>query len=251
MRNAYLIVATLFALAAPARAQPDAAAFSMFASGAYEEAAALATAEGGAENLALAARALNAKAYLQSEDKASREISKRALELAEDAMDADASVVEGHLQAAIALAQRGGRMAPIRAFVLGIAGRARDQLDYALEADPENPWALSSSAAWHLEVARRVGEGRFGSDSALGFEQFQKARALDPDNILIAYECALRLLASDKPQWREAALSSLDMVVASAPDDAFSGAMKERGVALAAAVAAGRKAERAFVESQP
>lgn len=245
------VIGFLFLGAMPVLAAPDEAAFALFEAGEYELAAENAAAIGGAENFALAARALNAKAYLQEDNGDARDLAKAALDYAEAAMEADDGLVEGHLQAAISLAQRGSRMGAMRAFFLGIAGRARDELDLALAHDPENPWALSSSAAWNLEVSRRAGEGRFGSDPEIGYQQFMAARRLDPGNLLIAYECALRLLAADNPEWRADGLASLEAITTGEPADSFEEAMKERALALREAIAAGEKAERKFIDAQP
>lgn len=237
--------------AGPAFAAPDEGAFTLFEAGEYNRAAENAAAIGGAENFALAARALNAKAYLQEDDGDARALAKAALEYAETAIKADDALIEGHLQAAISLAQRGSRMGALRAFFLGIAGRARDELDLALARDPVNPWALSSSAAWNLEVSRRAGEGRFGSDPQTGYAQFMAARRLDPGNLLIAYECALRLIAYDEPEWRDEGLAALDAIMSGEPKSAFERAIKARATAFGEAIAAGRKAERKFIEAQP
>lgn len=251
MRCLFAILSLLMLGSFSALAAPDETAFAFFSAGEYEQAVEQASAAGGAENLAFAARSLNALAYLQTENKLGRRFAKRALEYAEDAMEADDTLVEAHLQAAIALAQRGARMAALRAFFLGVADRARDELDLALSKEPNNAWALSSSGAWHLEVARRVGEGRFGSDPQLGFEQFLAARAMDPQNLLIAYECALRLIAHENQDWREEGLSALDAVLTGAPADAFETSIQLRARDLSAAIAEGRDAERAFIDAHP
>jgi len=248
-------VAVYWAMAAAAfagaSAAPDENAFARFKGGAYEAAALAAGQAGGAENLALAARALNAEAYLETKDKSARRLAKKAQDYAEAAIEADPSLIEGHLQAAIALAQRGARMAPWRAFFLGLATRARERLDRALAIEPSNAWALSTSAAWHLEVARRGGEGRFGADPEAGHRQFIAARAAAPDNLLIAYECALRLLAYGRDEWRAQALASLETALRLQPMDAFERSVLERTRALQSAVDDGVGAERAFIDAQP
>lgn len=243
------ILAAGFATAA--QAGPDAQAFRAYVDGEYETAAADAAQLGGAENLALAARALNALAYLETDDSDARKIADRALEYAEAANEADPALVEAQLQAAIALAQRGARMAPWRAFFLDLAGRAREALDAALNMDPGNAWALSSSAAWHLEVSRRGGEGRFDSDPDAGYQQFLAAREAAPENLLIAYECALRLIAYDRSDWRSVALQSLDAALALSPENAFEAEVQDRARAFQQAIASGHEAERDFIEEQP
>lgn len=239
------------ALSAVAQAAPDADAFQAFVDGEYEAAAADAAQLGGAENFALAARALNALAYLEADDSDARKIADRALEYAEAASDADPALIEAQLQAAIAIAQRGARMAPWRAFFLDLATRAREGLDAALDMDPGNAWALSSSAAWHLEVSRRGGEGRFDSDPETGYQQFLAAREAAPDNLLIAYECALRLIAYDRSEWRGVALEALETALVLSPKNAFEAAAQERARAFQQAIAEGREAERNFIQEQP
>jgi len=250
------LYAVLGAIVSPAHAALDENAFALFENGAYEQAASDAVTAGGAENYALAARSLNALAYLEHKNKPARKIAGRALDYADAAIEADPALIEGYLQAAISYAQRGTRMAPWRAFLKGLAGRARDELDLALALEPANAWALSSSAAWHLEVARRGGDGRFGSDPALGHQQFIKARAAAPENLVIAYECALRLIAydhsaNDSSGWRGDGLEALQYAVASPPRDAFERAVQARARDFQVAIAEGRKAERAFIKAQP
>ncbi len=246
-----LIGALCLSAHAPACAALDEDVVAKFESGAYEEAAEAATALGDAQHLALAARSLNARPYLEADNRVARKVAKRALKAAEQAIEADPTLVEAHLQAAISYAQRGARMAPVRAFISGAASKARERLDRALEMEPQNAWALSSSAAWHLEVARRGGEGRFGSDPQVGQRQFVEARVAAPDNLSIAYECALRLLAYDTLDWRPEALDALAAAIALEPADAFERAVQARAIEFQAAIEQGREAERAFIEAQP
>lgn len=246
-----LIIALWAGTLGGVHAAPDLEAFQSFEAGDYAGVVTIADRLGGAENYALAARALNARAYLEMDDSDARKVADRALKYAEAAIAADPEFVEGRLQAAIALAQRGARMAPWRAFFLNLADRARDALDLALALEPENAWALSSSAAWHLEVSRRGGEGRFGSDPEFGHRQFLAARAADPDNLLIAYECALRLIAYDREEWRADAAEALQTAIDQPPRTEFEAAVQARALALRQAMLEGRDAERAFIESQP
>lgn len=241
-------VTTAFANVEP---EPDAAAYALYVAGDYEGVVRLATELGGADNLGLAARALNAEAYLSEDRSSARRAAERALDFAEAALAIDHDKVEGHLQAAIALAMRGANMAPFRAFLLNLPSRARRHIDEALALDAESAWALSTSAAWRLEVFRRGGGGVYVADPEEGYREFLKARALDPDNVAIAYECALRLLASRRAEWRETALGCHSAAEAGAPRSDFDRRIKERSNALDRAIAAGPKAEAEFVESQP
>ncbi len=250
VRWMWMLAAFVF-FATPALAAPDETALSFFNEGDFSAAADRAESVGDAENLALAARALNARAYLDDDDKRAKKTVKRAAKLADRASEMDPALVEAYLQAAIAMAQRGARMSAFKAFFLGLGPGARERLDRALALAPENPWALSTSAGWHLGVATRAGDGRFGADAATGFEQFRAARARDPDNISICYEMALRVLAYGAPDWRDEALTALAEARAAAPQTAFDAALQARAETFAAAIAAGPAAEAAFIDAQP
>ena len=250
MRVAF--AACLFALLAPGAAVADAAdaAYSAYAAGDYEAAVNLAKHAGTSEDYALAARAMNAVAYFDDGRKSARRTAGDALEAAEQAIKLDPRLPEGYLQAAISLALKGARMSPMRAFLSGIAGKARDRIDAALALDPENPWALSTSAAWRIEVARRGGGALYGAAPDDGYEEFRKARALAPDNLTIAYECALRLLADGREEWRGEALAALDDALAATPTTKFERDMQDMAREFKAAIEAGGKAEVDFIDAQ-
>lgn len=238
-------------IAGAARAEPAAPAYAAFAAGDYANAMTLATSAGGAEDLALAARAANAVAYFETSRKAARQQSDEALALAEQAIALDPALPEGHLQAAIALALKGARTSPVKAFFSGLAAKARDRIDDALALDADNPWALSTSAAWRIEVARRGGASLYGADPEAGFEEFRRARTLSGDNLTIAYECALRLLADGRPQWRAEGLAALAAALAAAPATKFEADIQALAREFDAAIKAGPKAERDFIAAQP
>lgn len=251
LKHALSFLAAAALLFAPAEAAPDEHAFRLYAAGDYEAAAEKAASAGDAENLALAARALNAKAHLDGDDGEAKRAAKRAFDFAERALEADPDLTEGHLQAAISLAQRGARMAGWKAFFLGLASRAREHLDAALALEPDNTWALSSSGAWHLEVARRAGQGAYGADPESGYREFMAARAQAPMNLPIAYECALRLLAQDRAAWRADGIAALDAALELAPQNAFERSLQKKAQAFHAAIEKGRDAERAYIAAQP
>ncbi len=251
MRILFSLTAAAMALVAPAAAETDGAAVAAFVAGDFEKSAELALTAGAAENHALAARAMNALAYFEEERKASRKLAERALEYAEIAIREDPSLPEGHLQAAIGLGLRGARMSPARAFIANVPNRVRNYLDAALKLDPNNQWALSTSAAWRLEVARRGGAKAYHAVPDEGFTEFQKARTIAPQSVMIAYECALRLLASGRAEWREVGLEALDAALASLPATAFDRSVQERARAFRAAIDKSDDAEAAFIAAQP
>ncbi len=241
---------SLAAAFAPARAVQE-EAVALYAAGAYEDAVAIASRAGSPADLAFAARALNAAGYFETDRKRARRTAKRALEFAEAAIEIDENLAEAHLQAAISLAVRGANMSPAKAFFLRLASRSRAHIDDALAINPGNPWALSTSGAWRLEVARRGGGFLYGADPEEGYAEFLAARKAAPENVAIAYECALRLLASERAEWRADALEALGAALDGAPETAFEARLQARAGELNQAIAAGPAAERAFIEAQP
>ncbi|MEO0612910.1 MAG: hypothetical protein AAFY83_06325 [Pseudomonadota bacterium] len=247
---------------APAHETPMAKAERAFNGGRYDDVLALAKAQrpaprgrgpdpapSSANLLALAARSENTRAYLGNQPKDAERRVKAARRLARRALDLDPAHVEANLQLAISDAVRGGQVGPVRALFGGYASRARRHLDRALEIAPDNIWALSTSGTWHLEVARAGGGAVYGADRTLGHDQMIRARILAPENVTIAYETALRLLASNNPEWREAALQALTVATQTGtPAAAHEFRLRTRAIALAEAVETGPGAVRDFVK---
>ena len=223
----------------------------MYLAGDYAAVAEQAAKSKRVEDLVFASRALNAKAYFLEDRKQARKTAKDAQKFAERALDHDPDNVEARLQAAIAMAVRGANTSPVTAFFKRLPGRSRDHIDHALALDPENAWALSTSAAWRLEVSRRGGGGFDGADPEQGYEEFLSARRLAPNNVAIAYECALRLLASERAGWRGVALEALQASIESTPQSVFEQRLQQRARELQAAVQSGPAVEDKFIEAQP
>ena len=254
MRKTIIYLCTLVATTlsiSSATAAFDEQLMTMYLAGNYTAVAEQAVESERMEDLVLAARALNAKAYFLEDRRQARDTAKGAQEFAERVLDHDPDNVEARLQAAIAMAVRGANISPVTAFFKRLPGRSRNHIDHALALEPENAWALSTSAAWRLEVSRRGGGGFDGADPEQGYEEFLAARRLAPGNVSIAYECALRLLASERAQWRGVALEALQASIESTPQSVFEQKLQQRARELQAAVNSGPAAEEKFIEAQP
>ena len=236
-------------LGASVMAAPDPVALEHFIAGDFTAAATAAIEIGDSENLAFAARSLNSAAYFEDHRKTARKLADRAFDLGEAAIDKDPLLVEAHLQSAIALALRGANMSSIKAFFKNIPSRAKKRIDRALELEPENQWELSTSAAWHFEVVREGGGRVYGADREIGFEQFEAARVIAPDNVSIAYEFALRLLGSEEEKFRAPALAALDRALSLEPQSALEEKIVMRVQGLAISVENGSEAEKEFIKS--
>ena len=236
------------ALRTGAAAEPSPDAYALFAAGDYETAATLAEAAGGAENLTLAARALNAASYFEPDRKTARRTAKRGLKFAQAAIETDPELPEAHLQEAISYALWGANTSSVKSVFANLPGRAREAIDAALSLDPENPWALSTSAAWRLEV-HRLGGGRiYGADPEIGRREFLASRERAPSNVAVAYECALRMIAADRDEWRDDALACLDAAIALSPETKFESDLQGRAVILNEALRNGDDAVGEVVE---
>lgn len=225
--------------------------YAKYLAGDYDAAIAEAVERGGAGNLTVAARSLNSVAYFGEDRDKSREAANRALGYAEKAAKIDPKFVQAQLEAAIGLSLRAANMAPPRVLALNLPGRARKHLDTALALEPDNVWALSASAAWRMGVARRGGGAVFHADPDTGYAEFMKARALAPENVVVAYECARGLIASNREEWRATGLEALAVATDGAPESAFERRVQELAREFAAAIAEGPKAEAAFIAAQP
>jgi hypothetical protein len=248
MRSSFLAVA--IALSSPALAAPDPAAVAAYDRGDYLAAVEAAEKAGGAENLAFAAKSLNAISYFDRDRKTTRERCNRAMDFAEAAIAADPSFAEAHFNLGVAMLIKASNMGAARAFLSNLPARGRRKFDEALALDPDFAPFLVASAAWRIEVANRGGGFFYGADPEEGFAEMQRARALDPADNVIAHECAVRLLADGRRAWRAEALQCLDDALAATTDSTFEAAIQEKSRALKAAIDAGPDAERAFLSKR-
>lgn len=228
-------------------AAPDAAALAAYTRGDYLAAVAAAEGAGGAENLAFAAKSLNAISYFDRDRKSTRQRCDQAMDYAERAIAADPAFAEAHFNLGVAMLIKASNMGAARAFLSNLPARGRRMFDRALELDPDFAPFLVASAAWRIEVANRGGGFFYGASAEEGFTEMQRARALDPVDNVIAHECAVRLLADGRAAWRDTALACLDDALAAATQSMFEAAIQDKSRALKAAIDAGADAEKSFL----
>lgn len=250
MRLSILLAALFVCIAPPANAAPDGAAVDAYNRGDYAAAVAAATRAGGAENLAYAAKALNALSYFDRDRKTTRQRCNEAIEYAEAAIAIDPSFAEAHFNLGVAMLIKASNMGAARAFLSNLPARGRRMFDRALDLDPDFAPFLVASAAWHIEVANRGGGFFYGADADAGYAEIIRAREIDPVDNVIAHECALRLLADGRDAWRADALSCLESALVAPTDSTFEAAIQEKSRSLKAAIDAGPEAERAFLSKR-
>ena len=233
------IVASLVvfvSLVVPAMAGAPSVLQAAYERGAFGEVVEAAQATSDAESLALAARASLASARLSSDEPERDASVEKALSLSEAALAHDPTIVEAHIQAAIALGLMGRNLGPVGAHTRKLGKRARRHIDKALQLDPSNPWAHAALGAWHLEIAFGGGPvlgGLFyGAKATEGRSAFDKAIELAPDNLLLRYERALAFLSCAVPQSQVSARKDLQHVSRLEPKTYFEGQIQSRAAEL-------------------
>lgn len=212
--------------------------------GAFLEAASLGEAQGRADDLALAARALLAEAVTGDPTGDPADIAvllARAEANARRALAADPSNTEARLQLAVAIGMK-GRRAPIAEAVRhGYAGEGRVLVRAAIADAPREAWGHALEGGWNLEVVRRggsVGAAYYGASVRAGRAAFERARALAPDDAIIAYQYAVALLELDPERYGDEATRLLAAASACRPGDAFEMRVKAKAASVATALSA-------------
>lgn len=195
-------------------------ALSLYDSGDYEGALRAAEEIGNANGLALAARAqLVLMRFFEPAAKKEAALH-RAIELSQRAIALDPGHLEANLQAAIGLGYRGRLNHSSRD-----ARLARRHIDTALEADPQNPWALAALGGWHGEVVIEAGaffaRALFDAGRSDAIEHYEAAIAAAPENIPIHASYAKMLLRFHRKRYYDRAEKLLVETLAITPGNAF------------------------------
>jgi hypothetical protein len=207
-----------------AAADPPSAALRSYAAGNYMAAADLAEQRRSPESLAFAARALMAECVVSRDETRIIALSERAEAAARAALTLDSEAVEARLQYAIALGVRGRHASLTEAWRRGYARRGKDLIDEAIAIDPNNAWGHALLGGWNLEVIRRGGRAgavAYGARESAGIAAFERARALAPDDPMIALHYAIALLELDSERHGVRAGELLAAATALPARDAF------------------------------
>jgi hypothetical protein len=234
-----LVAALLFHAAALARAPRYEDALAQYNAGAFVKAAEAARSLGTAEGLALAARATLAHATTAVPVTARLPYLEAAQADARAALEKDERLVGAHMQLVVALGQTARIKGVLSAQLEGIPQETRAHIRRALEIDPQNPWALTATGAWNLEVVRniRFAARLLGASKAKGHEAFRAALEADPGNLVPRYQYALTLLSFKRADYRAIAERMLAEALALKPRDAYARIMQARCARLQGALA--------------
>ena len=102
---------------------------------------------------------------------------------------------------------------------LNLASRIKHNLEQALDLDPDHARALMGLALWHLQLAKRGFGWLYGASLGEVVPLFERAVALDPDNVEIRKNYGFALLQLGRPEAaREQLEAALTLPVQSVPD---------------------------------
>lgn len=249
MRRLLALSVLLAAALWPARADPEplGAALRLYAAGDFIAAAEAASAQQTASSLAFAANALVAACAAAETPTEIDGLLRRAEGTAREALALDHNSVDARLQLALVYGLEGRRASLAHAFAAGYAPRGRRLIEDALAVAPDNARAHALLGAWHLEIIHRGGAAgalAYGARMSRGLEEFERARALDPNDPLISLHYAVALLEVAPSSRATRAAELLDAVSAAAPRDAIEALAQRTARRLRAALASGPNAAR-------
>lgn len=207
--------------------------------GRYVEAAELAEALGTSDGYALAAESLAIHGYYIAVETDREALFNRAMGLAEEAVRADPSSPEAHLQSAHAMGRYAQTIGPAKAISRGYVSKIRKSLEEALALDPEMAAAHLSLATWHAEAiagAGLVARLTFGASKKRALSHYEKARLLAPEETVVYVEYANGLLHLSRKKNRERARELLARAIETPPKDAFDRLLHERAAAKLASL---------------
>jgi hypothetical protein len=214
--------AALFALAL-ASAPDSSALFALYAQGHYQDAMRHGEDSHTAEGLAIAARAALADAMTRPEPCLT--CLEHAEEDARHAIALDTRLADGHIWLATSLGYEARIQGVMRASWSNSPAQAKEQLDAALVADPNNPYALAALGGWHAELVRVGGAFLAGKiyDASLdkSLALFDRAGRVAPHNVAVHYQIALSLAGLDEVAYRQRIESELQTAIQGPPQTAY------------------------------
>jgi len=229
-----LALAILLAGAASAEAEPSATDSQLYAEGKYDEAIRAGLARNDAAGFSDAARAaLSQEASL---DQPCLDCLKKAEGYARRAIAADPKLPDARVYLAVSLGLKAHIEGSILARLKGYPGEAKETLDAALAADPNNVWALAALGGWNIAIVRGGGKVLarllYGASLRIGLEHFAAAFKAAPDNIIVRYQYALTLSEYNAERFHSEIEAALTHVVNGTTDTAYGRMLQKRAADL-------------------
>ena len=207
-------------------------ALDLYRAGSYVAAAELAEAVETSSALSFSARSYLTDVMAATPGTAEMQLVRKAESAARRSLALDPDNVEALVQLATSIGLLAVDSGPLDAHFSGLGKKVRDNLERALEVDPNDPWALSILGGWHMEVVRKGGRVSarlfYGASRKKGLEYFDRALEIAPDSIPILQRFAALLVATKNKDLRLRAEGMLTRALALEPADAFERAMLQR-----------------------
>jgi hypothetical protein len=214
-------------LAAPARAET---ADRLYADGKYDESIKTALAANDAAGFAMAARSELAEEA--SREQPCLDCLERAEIYARQAIAADPKLPDAQIYLAVTLGLKEHIVGVLVARLHDYPGEAKDALDAALAADPNNAWALAALGGWNIAIVHGGGatlaDWFYGATLQKGLDEFAAAFKAAPDNITVRYQCALTLSDYDAARFHDEIEGALTKVVEATADTAYARLLQGR-----------------------
>jgi len=202
-----------------------------YASGDYRTAAALTERSGRADELAFSARSVLAEAMSMPSGNPAADDLSRAEALARQAIELEASHIEGRLQLAIAMSLQARPMSNRQAMRAGLGQKAKDIAETILADSPNDAYANALLAVWNMEILRRggrIGARIMGASLRAARAHYGTAAAAAPDDGALHWQWARVLTATNPKKYRDEIDAALAASVAAQTDDELERVMQER-----------------------
>ena len=168
-----------------------------YAEGRFLEAAEIAEALATSNSYALAAKSIAIYGHYRAPEEERQGLFGRAVELAEQAVQADSTNAEAHYQSAHAVGRYSQTIGAMTALRQGYGGRIRDLLEATLARDSLYADAHLALGGWHADIVDRAGRMMaritYGANRGEATTHFERAMELKPNSRLVMFEYALRL----------------------------------------------------------
>jgi len=167
----------------------------------------------------------------------------RAEDFAKKAIAADPKQAEGYIFYAVALGQESHIIGSMSAMSKGYASLSKKEIDQAIALAPNNGRALGTLGGWNLEVVRAAGSMiasmSYGASAGKGIDDFNKALAADPKDIVLHYQFALSMAGLDADEYHDKILAQLTAAANGNPDTAYDALSQKRAQELLGLLKAG------------
>jgi tetratricopeptide (TPR) repeat protein len=190
----------------------------LYTKGAFLEASQLAASLETAEGYALAARSLSWYAGSRP-DAEQDDLYAKCEQYARKTIKLDPKYANGYFELGAAVGQLGNHRGAAWAFANGVATRAKENFERAIQLDPKLVVARVALGRWHAEIVAHGVGFLFGGSSEEALKQFEESVRLEPKSIMVHSNYARMLLTLDQQKHRDAAKTHLEIAIGIDPRD--------------------------------